>query len=149
MLHVLAVNTKKLIASLLTPLTSYSSCSKLPPMYRFFYFFFKKYFFQWIKMDTSPRHRQVNPLGPMGSSSGTGPLGSTWEDQHCSAPAPLSLCQNHCRWIQVPIVASKKSVEPGTQGTALFIPGSGTHWGLAWLWNREASSHQMACEQRA
>lgn len=49
-------------------------------------------------MDTSPRNRQVNPMGPMGSSSGTGPLGSTWEDQH-SVPflLPYPLCQNCCR----------------------------------------------------
>lgn len=100
-------------------------------------------------MVTSPRNRQANPLGPMGSSSGTGPLVSTWENQRSLLlPLPCPLCQNHCRWIQVQTVASKKSVEPGTQGTALFTPGSGTHWGLAWLWNPQASSHQMACEQR-
>lgn len=69
-------------------------------------------------MDTFPRSRQVNPPGPMGSSSGTGPLGSTWEDQD-SVPHPCPLCQRHCRWIQDPVVSRKKSVEPGIQGTAL------------------------------
>lgn len=79
-------------------------------------------------MVTSPRNRQANPLGPMGSSSGTGPLVSTWENQHSLLlPLPCPICQNHCRWIQVPAVASKKSMEPGTQGTALITPGSGTH----------------------
>lgn len=79
-------------------------------------------------MVTSPRNRQANPLGPMGSSSGTGPLVSTWENQHSLLlPLPCPICQIHSRWIQVPTEASKKSIEPGTQGTALFIPGSGTH----------------------
>lgn len=54
-------------------------------------------------MVTSPRNRQANPLGPMGSSSGTGPLVSTWENQHSLLlPLPCPICQNHCRWIQVP-----------------------------------------------
>lgn len=92
MLHLCAVNPKNLITSPLIPLTSYSPCSTLPRMYRSFYFFLKKYLFQWIKMDTSPRNRQVNPMGPMGSSSGTGPLevpGKTSTLFHSCSPIPF------------------------------------------------------------
>lgn len=64
-------------------------------MYRFldFFSFFSFLFLKilkWIKVVTSPGNRQANPLGPMGSSSGTGPLVSTWENQHSFAPTPLS-----------------------------------------------------------